>query len=286
MRRSPPSAASVLSSWASFPRATSRKSPRSSSQSRSTIRGRDRGLAGGDPRQAPEDVGDDLAEHRTAGVENPPGVPAAPAVAGDQEREQRPGVGAQAPDRVELRRGVEPRLVRLDDPEQAVAVEVAVGLEPAVVGGDPRLVGRVPDRDPPGPGEQRRLDRGGVRRLLGGDVVGPAPLPVDVAVPEDRVADEAVLASRRRAGCGARSRRGRGRSGARRSRGSRSPSTTATGSAPGSAASSRSGPRRARPRSSCRGGSPPRWRATSLPKVRRNGLSQASSAACLGGRRS
>src|SRR3954451_22136154 len=58
--------------------------------------------------------------------------------------------------------------------------------------GDPPLLGRVSHHDIPGPGEQRRLDRGGVPRAPRGDVVGPASLPVDGAVPEDRVADEAV----------------------------------------------------------------------------------------------
>ena len=36
----------------------------------------------------------------------------------------------QSPDRVELGRGVEPRLVGLDEPEQAVALEVAVVAQP------------------------------------------------------------------------------------------------------------------------------------------------------------
>ena len=94
-------------------------------------------------------------------------VPAELAVAVDQEREAEVGVGAPAPDRVELGRGVEARLVGLDDPEQAVAVEVAVGSSQRWWRGDPRLVGRIPDRDPPGPGEQRRLDRRGVARVAG-----------------------------------------------------------------------------------------------------------------------
>src|SRR4051812_22280454 len=60
------------------------------------------------------------------------------------------------------------------------------------MGGDPPLLCRVPDRDLPGPGEQGRLNRRGVPRAPRGDVVGPAALPVDGLVPEDRVADEAV----------------------------------------------------------------------------------------------
>src|SRR5215813_10206003 len=61
-----------------------------------------------------------------------------------------------------------------------------------MVGSDAPLLGRVADRDPPGPGEKGRLDRRGVSCAPRGDVVGPAALPVDGAVPEDRVADEAV----------------------------------------------------------------------------------------------
>ena len=81
------------------------------------------------------------------------------AVARDQQREAVAAVLEPAPDRVELRRGVEPGLVRLHQPQQPVALEVAVRPQPLVMGGDPRLGGGVADRDPPGPGEQRRLDR-------------------------------------------------------------------------------------------------------------------------------
>jgi len=102
-------------------------------------------------------------------------------------------MGSQSPNRIELGRRVEARLIGLDDPEQPVAIQISIVLEPPVVGRDPRLCRRVADRDPPCPGEQRRLDRRRIARLARGDVVGPAPLPVDVAVPEDRVADEAVL---------------------------------------------------------------------------------------------
>jgi hypothetical protein len=62
-------------------------------------------------------------------------------------------VGAEAPDGVELRGGVETRLVGLNNPEQAVPVEVTVRLEPAVMGVDARLSCGVADGDPPGPGE-------------------------------------------------------------------------------------------------------------------------------------
>src|SRR3954447_5793404 len=152
-----------------------------------------RGLAGRDPRETPQHVGDHLAEQGAAGAENAAGIPVETAIACDQKWEERAGVCAQTPDRIELRRGIEPRLVRLDDPEQPVAVEVAVRLEPAVVGGDPRLRGRVAHGDPPRPGQQRGLDRGCVPGLPRGHVVGPAALPVDGAVPEDRVADEPIV---------------------------------------------------------------------------------------------
>jgi len=101
--------------------------------------------------------------------------------------------GAPAPDRVELGRGVEPRLVRLHDPQQPVAVEVAVARQPVHLGADPRLGGRVADGDPPGPGEKRRLDRLGLERVARGDVVEGIAGEADRAVPEDRVADEPVV---------------------------------------------------------------------------------------------
>ena len=50
----------------------------------------------------------------------------------------------------------------------------------------------VADRDPPGPGQQRRLDRLGLEGAARGDVVEGQPAQRDRPVPEDRVADEAV----------------------------------------------------------------------------------------------
>ena len=71
--------------------------------------------------------------------------------------------------------------------DAGVTVEYPVCLEPAAVGG-----GSEARR----PGRRRRAPRPGragcgVAGFAGGDVVGPAALPVDIAVPEDRVADEA-----------------------------------------------------------------------------------------------
>ena len=125
---------------------------------------------------------------------DPAQVVAEPAVAPDEQDEPGPVVGAPAPDRVELRRGVEPRLVGLDDPDQPVAVEVAVGAQPVVVADDRGHRRRVADRDPPRPREHRRLDAGGHRGVRRGHVVGEPPAAGQRRVPEDRVADEAVLA--------------------------------------------------------------------------------------------
>ncbi len=168
------------------------KRPRSSSQSRSTSAGVADGPAEALQRQRPERVDQRLAEHRPARVADPPRVPAEPAVVLDQDREAEPAVGPPSPDRFELGRGVEARLVGLDDPEQAVALEVAVGEQPVGLRADPRLLRRVADRETPGPGQQRRLDRLGLPRGAGGDVVEGAPHAGDRPVPEDRVADEAV----------------------------------------------------------------------------------------------
>ena len=135
-----------------------------------------------------------LAEHRAAALADAARVEAEPPVAVDEQREADPRVGAPAPDRVELGRGVEARLVGLDDPEQPVALEVAVGGQPVHLGGDPRLRGRVADGDLPGPGQQRRLDRLGLEGAARGDVVEGQAAERDRPVPEDRVADEAVVA--------------------------------------------------------------------------------------------
>ena len=195
----------------------------------------------------------------------------------DEEGEADPADGPPAPDLFELRRRVEARLVRLDDPEQPVAVEVAVARQPLDLGGDPRLRRRVPDRDPPRPGQQRRLDRLGLKRAARGDVVERQAAEGDRPVPEDRVADEAVrraaAASRLSSSAG----RGRGRSGARRSPRSRSPSTTATGTGSGSAGCRRSASRRDRPRASCRAG-PARRSRRREPASRSGGAVDAASA--------
>ena len=88
-------------------------------------------------RQAVQDVGRHLAAHRAAGAGDPRQVIAEPAVAPHEQDEPEPVVGAPAPDRVKLRRRVEARLIGLDDPDQPVAVEVAVSAQPVVVTHDP-----------------------------------------------------------------------------------------------------------------------------------------------------
>src|SRR5205807_7272555 len=55
-------------------------------------------------------------------------------------------------------------------------------------------LGRVPDRDPPRPGKYRWLDARGHRVVARQDVVGEAAKSGGGTSPEDRVADEAVLA--------------------------------------------------------------------------------------------
>ncbi len=172
--------------------ASSRKRPRRSSQSRSTRAGRGRGATQCLQRERPERVDQGLAEDGAAAVAYAAGVEAEAAIAVDEEREADPRVRPPPPDRVELGRGVEARLVRLEDPEQAVPVEVAICHQPIGLGGDPRLGARVADGDLPGPGQQRRLDRPGLARAWRGDVVEGQAAQRDRAVPEDRVADEAV----------------------------------------------------------------------------------------------
>ena len=123
---------------------------------------RRRGAAERLQRERPEGVDQGLAEDRSAALADAPGAEFEPVVAADEQREAGPGVGAPTPDGLELRRGVEAGLIRLDDPEQAVALEVALGGQPLDLSRDSRLLARVADGDLPGPGQQRRLDRLGL----------------------------------------------------------------------------------------------------------------------------
>ncbi len=89
------------------------------------------------PSESPQDVGHDFAQDRSPGVPHAPGVPAESPVAGHQEGKAQPGVCPTFPHWIELRRRVQARLVRLDQPQEPVALEVAVGAQPLVVAGDP-----------------------------------------------------------------------------------------------------------------------------------------------------
>ena len=100
------------------------------------------------------------------------------------------------PDRVKLRRGIQTRLVRLQDPQQPVALEVALGADRGVVSDDPRLERRIADRHRPRERERRRLDRRGHRVVAMDHVVKQRPRPADRMLPEDRVTDEPVGTSR------------------------------------------------------------------------------------------
>ena len=214
-------------------------------------------------RERVQDVGRDLAHDRPARGGDPPQVVAEVAVVAHQRQEAGHVVRAPAPHGVELRRGVEARLVRLHDPDQPVAVQVAVVLEPVVVASDPRLLRRVADGQAPRPRQQRRLDARGHRRVVVGDVVEEPARAPQRRVPEDRVTDEAVGVGggeqRLELACGS----ARGQSAAARSPRSTSPSTTATGSGRGSARCSRNAPRRrGRPRASCPPAPPGRARGS------------------------
>ena len=152
----------------------------------------DRRFAHRQAREPPEHVGRHLAQHRPAGVPDPPGVPAEPPVAGDQEGKPKPRVRPPPPHLVVFGRRVEPRFVGLHDPQQPVAVEIAVGDEPLVVAGDAGLGRRIADRDSPRPGQERRLDRPGHRVRARADVVVEAATERDRVIPEDHVTDEPV----------------------------------------------------------------------------------------------
>ena len=153
----------------------------------------DRGLAGRDPGEAPEHIGDHLAEHRAARRKHAARFPVEPAVPRDQEREEQAGVGTPPPDRVELRARSRVRTHRAAR-ARAGRRRPGPGWSPA--SGD----GRRFDAPPPGRrlrfARPRRAGAAGSSRCSArssrGDVVGPAPLPVDGPVPEDRVTDEAV----------------------------------------------------------------------------------------------
>src|SRR5206468_4245359 len=71
--------------------------------------------------------------------------------------------------------------------------EVAVCPEPGVMCDQPLVAAWIADRDPPRPGEQRRLDRARHQVATRADVVAEPTLEIERPPPQDRVSDEAVL---------------------------------------------------------------------------------------------
>ena len=131
------------------------------------------------------------------------------AIAAHQLDEAGQALRAMAPDRVELRRGIQAGLIGLQDPQQPVALQVALGADRGVVGDDPRLERRIADRHPPRERQRRRLDRRGHRVVAMDHVVEQLPRAADRVLPEDRVTDEPVRPRRgeQRLELGARARR-------------------------------------------------------------------------------
>ena len=103
-------------------------------------------------------------------------------------------LGAKAPDGVELGRCVQAGLIGLDQPQQPVALEIALARHEVVVSDDRRLARRIPDRGSPRPRQHRGLDRGGGEVAGLDHVVEQPPRAVQRALPEDRVAAEPVPA--------------------------------------------------------------------------------------------
>ena len=143
-----------------------------------------------------QDVRQDLAHDRPPGVAHGGDVEAKPAVSVHELEKAGQALRAIAPDGVELRRGVQAGLVGLQQPQQAVALEVALAPHPFVMGDNARLASGISNRRAPSPGQHGRLDRRRHQVGLVDDVVVEAAHAAHGAIPEDRVADEAVLARR------------------------------------------------------------------------------------------
>src|SRR5207302_6964415 len=92
------------------------------------------------------------------------------------------------------------RTRRAGEPDQAIAVEVAIGGQPLVLAGDAGHLRGIAHGDPPRPREHRGLDARGHRVIARQDVVGDAAKARRRASPEDRVTDEAVVALRSQQG--------------------------------------------------------------------------------------
>src|SRR5947199_3721674 len=83
-------------------------------------RGRQRRSSQRQTRQAVQDICGRATDQRASGRRDTPNVELQPPVACDQQREAGQSVRTPAEGRVELRRGIEAGLIRLDDPKQAV----------------------------------------------------------------------------------------------------------------------------------------------------------------------
>jgi hypothetical protein len=115
--------------------------------------GRDRGTPEREPREPVQHVRGGAAHEGPSRSGDPPDVEVESAVATDEQWKARQPVRPPAERGVEFRRGVEARLVGLEDPQQSVAVERPLALDELVVAHDRRHLGGVPDRDPPRPRE-------------------------------------------------------------------------------------------------------------------------------------
>jgi hypothetical protein len=131
----------------------------------------------------------DLAHYRVTSGAHSVDPKRALAVTADELDEAGQPLRAVAPDRVELRRGIQTGLVGLQDPQQSVALEVALGADRRVMSHDPRLQRRITDRYPPGERQRRWLDRRGHHLVAMDHVVVQRPRAADRMLPEDRVTD-------------------------------------------------------------------------------------------------
>lgn len=163
-------------------------------------RRRDRRLPQRQPRESVHDIREDLAHNRIARRSNRLDAEPPLAVTVDKLNKAGEPLRAVAPDRVKLRRRVTPGLVGLQDPQKAVALQIALRADRGVVRDYPRLERRVTDSGPPGERERRRLDRRSHHVVAVDHVVVQSSRAFHRVLPEDRVADEPIRASRAQEG--------------------------------------------------------------------------------------
>jgi len=99
-------------------------------------RRRDRRKTQCQPRQAVNHVRQHLAHDRITISAHRLDPKLAPAITPHQLHKPRPPLRAMTPDRVKLGRGVQPGVVRLQDPQQPVALEIPLGGDGRVVSDD------------------------------------------------------------------------------------------------------------------------------------------------------